>query len=153
MMPIYKKSKSEQYMENRSAVPQVSALMSREVSDFRRQAISDEVDAGLFRDGSGNKSTNPQGETSNSVVVSSVSMKKYAQAVSSVGGMFRGIHGDTVKQTPEVYSPLWLNSNFNLPRDRATINAWYSNFYALNPFVHNAINLHSTSPISKLSIK
>jgi mRNA-degrading endonuclease HigB of HigAB toxin-antitoxin module len=80
-------------------------------------------------------------------------MKKYGQATSSVGGMFRGIHGDSVKQTPEVYSPLWLNSNLNLPRDRATINAWCRSFFALNPFVHNAICLHSTYPISKLSIK
>jgi hypothetical protein len=54
---------------------------------------------------------------------------------------------------PEVYSPLWLNSNLNLPRDRATINAWNRSFYALNPIVHNAINLHSTYPISKLNIK
>ena len=152
-MPVYKKSKSEQYMETRSAVPQVSALMSREVSEYRRQSISDEVDAGLFRDGSGNKAVGAHGETSNAVVVSSVSMKKYGQVVSSVGGMFRGIGGDTVKQTPEVYSPLWLNSNLNLPRDRATINAWCRSFYALNPFVHNAINLHSTYPISKLNIK
>ena len=85
-------------------------------------------------------------------VVSSVGFQKNAQVVSSVGGMFRGIHGDSVKQTPEVYSPLWLNSNLNLPRDRATINAWCRSFFALNPFVHNAINLHSTYPISKLSI-
>lgn len=153
-MPVYKKSKSEQYLENRSTVPQVSALMSRSVSDYRRQTISDEVEQGLFRDGSEQKMIGgSRGETLNAVVASSVGLKKYGQVVSSVGGMFRGVHGDTVKQTPEVYSPLWLNSNLNLPRDRATINAWCRSFYALNPFVHNAINLHSTYPISKLSIK
>lgn len=41
----------------------------------------------------------------------------------------------------------------SLPRDRATINAWCRSFFALNPFVHNAISLHSTYPISKLNIK
>jgi len=145
-------SKSEQFMENRSVVPQVSAIMANSVSQIRRQTISDEVDQGFFRDGSGNRNIENV-LTSNAIVTSSIGLKKYGQAVSSVGGMFRGIHGDTVKQTPEVYSPLWLNSNLNLPRDRATINAWCRSFYALNPFVHNAINLHSTYPISKLNIK
>lgn len=159
-MPVYnKKSRSEEYMEKRSSIPQVSALMSREVSDFRKQAIASEVDQGLFRDGSGpGYNVSGHGDTSNGVVISSVherypGISKYGQVVSPSGGMFRGTHGDTVKQTPEVYSPLWLNSNLNLPRDRATINAWCRSFYALNPFVHNAINLHSTYPISKLSIK
>ena len=147
-------SKSDSFMENRSAIPQVSAIMANSVSQSRRQAISDEVDQGFFRDGSAsNSNAMVTGLTSNSVVTSSIGMKKYGQAVSSVGGMFRGIHGDSVKQTPEVYSPLWLNSNLNLPRDRATINAWCRSFFALNPFVHNAICLHSTYPISKLNIK
>jgi hypothetical protein len=143
-------SKSDQFLENRSAIPQVSALMAQGVSQERRAILSDEVENGKFRDGSG-PTTKDYMATSNSVVASSVGTNKYAQVVS--GGSFRGGAGDTVKQTPEVYSPLWLNSNLNLPRDRATINAWCRSFYALNPFVHNAINLHSTYPISKLNIK
>jgi len=150
-------SKSDQYMDKRSTVPQVSAIMAQGVSKERRAILSDEVDQGAFRDGSGptySQRVAENLETANARVVASVGgFKKNAQVVSSVGGMFRGIHGDSVKQTPEVYSPLWLNSNLNLPRDRATINAWCRSFYALNPFVHNAINLHSTYPISKLSIK
>jgi hypothetical protein len=145
-------SNSDQYMESRSAIPQVSAIMSRNVSDIRRQGISSEVDQGLFRDGSGTTSKE-NNSTYFSHVVASVGINKHAQVVSSSGGSYRGGAGDTVKQTPEVYSPLWLNSNLNLPRDRATINAWCRSFYALNPFVHNAINLHSTYPISKLNIK
>ena len=147
-------SNSDQYMGSRSTVPQVSAIMSRNVSDIRRQGIASEVDQGLFRDGSG-PSTKEDGSTHHSRVVASVGMNKYAQVTSGGGGggNYRGGNGDSVKQTPEVYSPLWLNSNLNLPRDRATINAWCRSFYALNPFVHNAINLHSTYPISKLNIK
>lgn len=147
---------SAKYLSTRSTTPQVSAIMASGVSETRRVILSDEVDHGFFRDGSGvpyNSIANENGETANSRVVSSSGIKKYGQVVSSVGGMFRGIHGDSVKQTPEVYSPLWLNSNLNLPRDRATINAWCRSFFALNPFVHNAISLHSTYPISKLSIK
>jgi hypothetical protein len=157
-MPYDKRSKlwiggsnSEAYLTSKSDVPQVSALMASRVSASRKDSLSREVEQGLFRDGS----TNVPGSilTPQSFVVSSVGMKKTAQVVSSSSGSFRGGMGDTVKQTPEVYSPLWLNSNLNLPRDRATINAWCRSFYALNPFVHNAINLHSTYPISKLNIK
>lgn len=158
-MPISKNGKtwvgpanSEQYLKNKSNVPQVSALMAQEVSQVRKNLLAHEVDEGLFKDGSGptQKENNP---TQNSNVVSSIGLKKVGQVVSGGGGSaYRG-GGDTVKQTPEVYSPLWLNSNLNLPRDRATINAWCRSFYALNPFVHNAINLHSTYPISKLNIK
>ena len=142
----------------RDSTPQISAIMAQGVSQTRRVILSDEVDQGYFRDGTGpayNKMANDYNPTDNSRVVSSVGLKKYGQAVSSgsLGGMFRGVHGDSVKQTPEVYSPLWLNSNLNLPRDRATINAWCRSFFALNPFVHNAVSLHSTYPISKLSIK
>lgn len=134
---------------NQQHVPQVSALMANAVSDYRKGVLSDEVSQGKFRDGSGNNG--PQ-LTSNANVTSLVGFKKSAQVLSSGGG-FRGNSGDVGKQAPELYSPLWLDSNLNLPRDRATINAWCRAFYALNPFVHNAINLHSTYPISKLQIK
>ena len=152
---------SAKYLQNRSTTPHVSAIMATGVSQERRVILSDEVEEGRFLDGSGpsyNQSLAMNTETPVGRVVSSSHqapsiMSKYAQTVSPVGGMFRGIHGDSVKQTPEVYSPLWLNSNLNLPRDRATINAWCRSFFALNPFVHNAVSLHSTYPISKLSIK
>lgn len=143
-------SKSEDYLNNRSDVPQVSALMARSVSQSRKDSLSGEVSSGLFRDGSSTNQNN-SGMTRYSNVTSSVGMKKSAQIIS--GGGFSGSSGDTVKQAPEVYSPLWLNSNLNLPRDRATINAWCRSFFALNPFVQNAISLHSTYPISKLNIK
>jgi hypothetical protein len=145
-------SNSEQYLQGKSAVPQVSSLMAQGVSQFRKEALAGEVEQGLYRDGS-SKVNRETSATQNSNVVASVGIKKVGQVVSGGGGGFRGGTGDTVKQTPEVYSPLWLNSNLNLPRDRATINAWCRSFYALNPFVHNAINLHSTYPISKLNIK
>ena len=175
-MSGFRKSKSEQFLSNRAVhnisalqseqisphvtsnslgIPQVSALMAKSVSEYRRATLTDEVKKGWYNDGSGPSINTEDGLTSNSFATSSVGVKKYAQVVSggSGGGGYRGGSGDTIKQTPEVYSPLWLNSNLNLPRDRATINAWCRSFYALNPFVHNAINLHSTYPISKLNIK
>jgi hypothetical protein len=149
---------SAKFLASKDNTPQISAIMAQGVSQERRVILSDEVDQGFFRDGTGPSYNNIAGEyasTDNARVVSSVGLKKFSQVVSggSIGGMFRGVHGDSVKQTPEVYSPLWLNSNLNLPRDRATINAWCRSFFALNPFVHNAVSLHSTYPISKLSIK
>jgi hypothetical protein len=161
-MPIDKVSKpnrwigpsnSEQYLAVKSALPQVSTLMSKEVSEYRKQSIAGEIEQGLFREGSGSnvQENNDYASTYNGRAVAGFS--KMAQAVGGSGGGFRGGFGDTAMQVPEVYSPLWLNSNLSLPRDRATINAWCRSFYALNPFVHNAISLHSTYPISKLSIK
>lgn len=143
-------SNSDQYLSGRSAVPQVSSLMAQGVSQHRREVLGSEVENGLFREGSG-PTQKENSITTNANVTSSIGINKFAQIVSS--NNYRGGSGDSVKQTPEVYSPLWLNSNMNLPRDRATINAWCRSFYALNPFVHNAINLHSTYPISKLNIK
>lgn len=142
---------SQSVINTSQGVPQVSALMARSVSEQRRESLTNEVQQGLFKDGSG-PSFNDEKMTSNAIVASSVGMNKFAQVVTS-GWSHRGGEGDVVKQTPEVYSPLWLNSNLNLPRDRPTINAWCRSFYALNPFVHNSINLHSTYPISKLNIK
>lgn len=148
-------SKSDQFLRERSEIPSVSAAMAKGVSEYRRKVLADEVEQGLFRDGSPNQAFS-NGLTSNAVVVASVGgVSKFAQAISSGSGAgtFSGSYGNSVKQAPEVYSPLWLNSNLNLPRDRATINAWCRSFFALNPFVHNAICLHSTYPISKMNIK
>ncbi len=137
---------------NKNNIPQVSALMANSVSHIRKDALSTEVDQGLFRDGSSPAGISKKYEyTDASNVLSSVGLKKQGQTLSSGGG-YRGSN-DSAKQIPEVYSPLWLSSNLNLPRDRATINAWCRAFFALNPFVHNAISLHSTYPISKLNIK
>jgi len=145
-------SKSNEFLIGRNTAPQVSALMVKGVSEVRRGILQDEVSAGVFRDGTGPK-LNDDGLTTSGIVTASGSgIKKNAQTLSS-GNVGFGGTSNTVKQISEVYSPLWLSSNQNLPRDRATINAWCRAFYALNPFVHNAINLHSTYPISKLQIK
>lgn len=160
-MNKFVKSNSEKYLEAKSSQPpQISALVASSVSEERRNMLADDVASGIYRDGS---STNlASGETANANVVASVRIAKHAQVLSGgqfldggvgPGSNYRGGMGDSVKQVPQVYSPLWLNSNLNLPRDRVTINAWCRSFYALNPFVHNAINLHSTYPISKLNIK
>lgn len=71
------------------------------------------------------------------------------------GGSGNGWRGsnDAARQIPETYSPLWLGSNLNLPRDHKTINMWARSFFSLNPIVHNSISLHATYPISKLNIK
>jgi len=148
---VPKVSYSQDFMDRRIGVPQVSALMAQSVSQVRKDMLADDVRQGYYREGTG-PGFHEDGLTSAGRVASMVGFKKTAQVLSSGGG-FRGSAGDTVKQLPEVYSPLWLSSNLNLPRDRATINAWCRAFYALNPFVHNAINLHSTYPISKLQIK
>lgn len=61
--------------------------------------------------------------------------------------------GNTTHIAPDIYSPLFLTQNLQLPRDRITANAWNRAYYTTNPYVRNAINLHATYPISKLNIK
>ncbi len=50
------------------------------------------------------------------------------------------IHDPGVKAP--TFSPLWL-SNLQLPKDRATINAWARTFYALDPDVNRIISQHA----------
>lgn len=61
--------------------------------------------------------------------------------------------GSTTHIAPELYSPLFLTQNLQLPRERITANAWNRAFYETNPIIRNCINLHATYPISKLNIK
>jgi len=145
-------SLSEQYIRARTASPpKASPLIANSVSDFRKSAIANEIEQGKFVEGSGSKHyTNGLTQASNATYL--VKNAQIASSTTGAGG-YKGSSGNAIKQTPEIYSPLWLNSNLNLPRDKATINAWSRSFYALNPFVQNAINLHSTYPISKLNIK
>lgn len=57
-----------------------------------------------------------------------------------------------VRTQPKVYSPQYLDSNLNFPRDRRTQNMWNRNYYATNPIVRNGINLHAAYTISKFEL-
>lgn len=75
-------------------------------------------------------------------------------AASELGGQLHiAGRGNTTNMMPNLYSPLFLTANLQLPRDRITANAWNRAFYETNPIVRNSINLHATYPISKLTIK
>ena len=162
-MPIKKsglndyESLTHKYFDNKSDIPQVSPLIAKNVSQYRREKLGEEVKLGMYRYGSWSGPIDENDSSLGRVVFSGKDFKKVAQSYGNGGafggGMFGAGGGNTVMQAPEVYSPLWLTSNMSLPRDRATINAWCRSFFALNPFVHNAISLHSTYPISKLNIK
>lgn len=127
-------SKSEKYFMAKTGSSEPSPGLIKTVSQFRRDAMNSEAEASLLKNGKISGQPNVLGFTK------------------SASFSYKGT-GDTVRQVPGIYSPLWLDSNISLPRDRATINAWCRSFYALNPYVQNAINLHSTYPISKLNIK
>lgn len=147
-------SNSGKFLQKQGLPPILSNSTYKNVSQYRKGELARDVERGLYRDGSGNTKS----ELSPASYVSTLSgnMKKSAQVLSSgqaSGANWRGGSGEATRQAPAVYSPLWLNSNLNLPRDRATINSWLRSFYALAPFVQNAINLHSTYPISKLTIR
>lgn len=153
-----------QFLEKRPAKIAVSSNMARSVSQYRRDLLEEEVVQGKFKDdGLGGNSKiiqhDPWAASPAGFVTTSAKpkMSKFGNSSTIGGGAgggtgYRG-SGGTLRQSPDIYSPLWLNSNLNLPRDRATINAWSRAFFALNGLVQNAISLHSTYPISKLNIK
>lgn len=154
---------SQQYLSGRSSPPSVSPTMVRSVSQYRRGTLEEETLKGQFREESSGNVIPSNYDTfapSRAGFVTSNtrggSLGKFASGGSitgtGAGNGFRG-SGGTLRQSPDIYSPLWLNSNLNLPRDRATINAWSRAFFALNGLVQNAISLHSTYPIAKLNIK
>lgn len=152
-------ARTESYMSKNGSLPEITPNMARGVSAERREMLEMQMEAGQFRSqDSGRKYSDrdqvPMIQTQ-AGIVQGATMRKTASTGSGVlsgSGGWRGSN-DTVRQMPEVYSPLWLNSNLSLPRDKATINAWSRAFFALNPIVHNAITLHSTYPIAKLNIK
>jgi hypothetical protein len=154
-----------------NVLPEISSRAAKGVSEQRREMMELQFEAGEFREkGTSNYNPGRRGSSNNEEnmmrqtqagFVSKASKPLYKQAdgtspmsgaSSATSSGWRGSN-DSGRQIPEVYSPLWLNSNLNLPRDRATINAWSRSFFALNPIVHNAITLHSTYPIAKLNIK
>lgn len=153
-------SRSDDFLKQRQQPPVVSPQMAKSVSNTRRSMLEEEVESGFFRESvhsSGRmQKTADFGPSPAGFVLSSGQSKQLRKIATTSGvqdsGGFRG-SGGTLRQSPDMYSPLWLNSNLNLPRDRATINAWSRAYFALNGFVQSAISLHSTYPISKLSIK
>lgn len=163
-----KQARSSELMRKRAAIagtPEVSNRMARSVSDERRSIMEMQLDAGEFREQGSGFAPSFRGDSPEKIrmietqagIVSHNGKGLYKMGsgsgnVTSTTSGWRGSN-DTTRQIPEVYSPLWLNSNLNLPRDRPTINAWSRSFFALNPIVHNAISLHSTYPIAKLNIK
>lgn len=58
-----------------------------------------------------------------------------------------------VRTQPKVYSPQFLDSSLNLPRDMRTQNMWNRNFYLTNPLVRTAINMHAAYTVSKFDLE
>ena len=58
-----------------------------------------------------------------------------------------------IRTQPKVYSPNYLDSNLNFPRDLRTQNMWNRNYYVTNPIVRTAINMHAAYTTSKFQIE
>jgi hypothetical protein len=150
------KSNSEAHLTGRS--DQVSNMAVQSLSDVRQ---SNMLVRGTSQSGDAATPT-PLLVYSNSYKKAQEMKKQYgitkSAATTNLGGTGSGSFGvpgsgDTVRQAPEVYSPLFQIANLQLPRDRITMNAWNRNFYDTHPLVHNCINLHATYPIGKINIK
>src|SRR6187399_2558548 len=106
------KSRVEQYFESKSGLPIMTPNMAKSVSKQRREVLGDETNRGLFREGFVKNNIIPN----QSNVVHHLGSFKHAQVVSGgYGGYQTQGAGNTVLQSPEIYSPLWLNSNLSLP--------------------------------------
>lgn len=80
-------------------------------------------------------------------------ISKTASVNSGASGGRIGGSSNTSHIGPEPFSPLFLTQNMQLPRDRITMNAWNRAYFETNPIVRNAINLHSTYPLSKMAMR
>lgn len=147
-------SNSEQHMATRGVVQESSPIILENVSEYRQEDLIRGTSTNRENDGS---NPAPVILYSNSYKRSNELKEQYGfvkNAGIGVADSSRlGGSGSTVRQAPEIYSPLFQIANLQLPRDRITMNAWNRNFYDTHPLVHNCINLHATYPISKLNIK
>ncbi len=139
-----------------SQMPTIGNSTLRGVSEFRRAQLEKDIKKGKFAIAGQSSDEREDGlSVMGNVSASNTGIKKkavFSSGSSSSGGGWRG-STSTLQQQSELYSPLLLHSNLNLPRDRGTINAWCRAFFALNPYVHNAISLHAAYPISKMTIR
>ncbi len=146
-------------VSRRQAAAAPSVTGSKAMSDERKAEMGHQIERGEFKEGFASE------VTSSASPHSMVTIAKSSNRIEKFGGIGMGTgsgeagmgnawsgSGGTVRQGPEIYSPLWLTSNTHLPRDRGTMNAWARAFFALNPIVNNGVSLHSTYPISKMNI-
>jgi len=153
--PIVKEgvSNSEHHLQARGVINPEELGAIEGVSEHRREELIRATEAGQSSGG-----PEPLLVYSNSYKRTQEIKEKYglvktATGVSISDGSRMGATGSTVRQAPEVYSPLFQIANLQLPRDRITMNAWNRNFYDTHPLVHNCINLHASYPVSKINIK
>ena len=119
----------------------ITKFAASQVSDMRRAEITNAV----------NRQQDARDiSKASAVVANSPGFKKKGSIASPMGPLGTTTNSD--RMAPEVFSPLFLLANLNLPRDRVTMNAWNRIYYDTNPIVRNSINLHSSYPISKINI-
>lgn len=164
MADKYVTSNSERFIMARRGAPLVpNHKFAKNMSEQRRAELNGQIERGEFRESLfGNDTAASSKAKTSEISYASIAkaasglkkeseIKKEAATMTTSGNAWSG-SGGTVRQGPEVYSPLWLTSNTHIPRDRGTTNSWCRAYFALNPIVNNALSLHSTYPISKLNI-
>lgn len=119
----------------------ITKFAASQVSDMRRAEITNAV---------GRQQDARDISKASAVIVNSPGFKKKGSIASPMGSLGTTTNSD--RMAPEVFSPLFLLANLNLPRDRVTMNAWNRIYYDTNPIVRNSINLHASYPISKINI-
>ncbi len=119
-----------------------SKYAASQVSDIRRAEITSAVN--------NREDEKTASSRASPVIAHSAGFKKTSSISSPMGSLTSS--NTTDRMAPESFSPLFLLANLNLPRDRVTMNAWNRIYYDTNPTVRNAINLHSSYPISKINI-
>ena len=119
----------------------ISKHAANTLSDFRRAQITDAANQKIDEKIAGKPSAS---------IAHSPTFQKKGSISSPMGPLKTTNNSD--RMAPDVFSPLFLLANLNLPRDRVTMNSWNRIYYDTHPIVRNAINLHSSYPLSKINI-
>lgn len=135
---------SRRISRGNSPQPPISRNGFQKLSEFRRAEIHNIENQKQDKIENGNATA--------SVVHSSHYRDVMVKKASSSQTVLPTTKGISDMLGPEVYSPLFILANLNLPKDRVTMNAWNRVFYDTHPVVRNAINLHASYPISKINI-
>ncbi len=76
------------------------------------------------------------------------------QSTPGGGGLMAVANTSLVNRiAPRPFSPFYEESNLNLPRERPEANEWCRHYYNSDPLIGNALDLHSTYPLSSFGVK
>lgn len=115
-------------------------------------SLSSEL-ARLKREGETPEGASKRTQASREVAVGDLDRIITAPGISNVGKKLKpvtaqSLANQTVRIAPQISSPFFEPTNFNLPLDRVARNAWCRFYYKTDPVVASALELHTDYPLT-----